>query len=86
MRFQTTCTSKWNETAGATFSLIIPVSRAQYDAHIYTNDKSSLTRQLSRDASHATAMQQEMKQLEPLSQKIEPQCQPGLSKGYSISR
>ena len=37
----------------------VSVSRAQYDAHIYTNDASGLPRRLSRDSSQRTATQVE---------------------------
>jgi ATP-dependent exoDNAse (exonuclease V) alpha subunit len=48
----------------------VSVSRGQYDAEIYTNDKSELGRDLSRDVSQRTATQSQ----EPASmaQKIEP--------------
>ena len=36
----------------------VAVSRGRYDAQIYTNDKSQLIEQLSRDVSHQTAMEQ----------------------------
>lgn len=49
----------------------VAVSRARYDAQIYTNDKSQLTEQLSRDVSRQTAMDQtHTPQL--AAQKIEP--------------
>src|SRR6266478_9802606 len=35
----------------------VAVSRARYDAQIYTNDKTSLTEQLSRDVSHRSALE-----------------------------
>ncbi len=35
----------------------VAVSRGRYDAQIYTNDKSHLTEQLSRDVSHRSAME-----------------------------
>ncbi len=47
----------------------VSVSRGQYDAQIYTNDKSELARDLSRDVSQRTATEQE---IEPAAQKIEP--------------
>ncbi len=35
----------------------VAISRGRYDAQIYTNDKSHLTEQLSRDVSHPTALE-----------------------------
>jgi ATP-dependent exoDNAse (exonuclease V) alpha subunit len=35
----------------------VSVSRAQYDAHIYTNDRAHLGEHLERDVSHRTAME-----------------------------
>jgi ATP-dependent exoDNAse (exonuclease V) alpha subunit len=35
----------------------VAVSRARYDAQIYTNDKRNLAQQLSRDVSHRSAME-----------------------------
>jgi conjugative relaxase-like TrwC/TraI family protein len=49
----------------------VAVSRGRYDAQIYTNDKSHLTEQLSRDVSHRTAMEQ-TRTPESATQKIEP--------------
>ena len=37
----------------------VSVSRAQHDAHIYTNDGSKLSRSLSRDSSQRTATEVE---------------------------
>jgi ATP-dependent exoDNAse (exonuclease V) alpha subunit len=36
----------------------VSVSRARYDAQIYTNDKTNLGEELSRDVSHRSAIQQ----------------------------
>lgn len=47
----------------------VSVSRAQHDAHIYTNDGSRLSGSLSRDNSQCTATRVEPK---PVSQKAEP--------------
>jgi conjugative relaxase-like TrwC/TraI family protein len=47
----------------------VSVSRGQYDAQIYTNNRSELARDLSRDVSQRTAIGQEM---DPAAQKIEP--------------
>ena len=48
----------------------VSVSRGQYDAEIYTNDKSELGRDLSRDVSQRTATQSQ--EPEPAAQKVEP--------------
>ena len=48
----------------------VSVSRGQYDAEIYTNDKSELARDLSRDVSQRTAVPGQ--EPEPSAQKIEP--------------
>lgn len=49
----------------------VSVSRAQYDARIYTNDRSELARNLSRDNSQRTATetpeQQPVPEIEPAS-------------------
>lgn len=37
----------------------VSVSRARYDAHIYTNDKEELAHDLSREATHSTAIEAE---------------------------
>jgi conjugative relaxase-like TrwC/TraI family protein len=47
----------------------VSVSRGQHDAQIYTNDKSELARDLSRDVSQRTATQSQ--EQEPAAQKIE---------------
>ena len=47
----------------------VSVSRGQYDAQIYTNNRSELARDLSRDVSQPTATGQEM---DPAAHKIEP--------------
>lgn len=47
----------------------VSVSRGQYDAQIYTNNRSELARDLSRDVSPPTAIGQD---IEPAGQKIEP--------------
>jgi conjugative relaxase-like TrwC/TraI family protein len=48
----------------------VSVSRGQYDAQIYTNDKSELGHDLSRDVSQRTATGSQ--EQEPVAQKIEP--------------
>ena len=48
----------------------VSVSRAQHDAHIYTNDGSKLSRTLSRESSQRTAIAGQ--EQEPSAQKIEP--------------
>jgi len=47
----------------------VAISRGQYDAQIYTNDRSELPRDLSRDLTQRTATGPE---IEPAAQKIEP--------------
>ena len=47
----------------------VSVSRGQYDAQIYTNNRSELARDLSRDVSQSTAIGHEM---DPAVQRIEP--------------
>ena len=47
----------------------VSVSRGQYDAQIYTNNRSELAHDLSRDVSQSTAIGQEMG---PAAQRIEP--------------
>jgi ATP-dependent exoDNAse (exonuclease V) alpha subunit len=51
----------------------VSVSRAQHDAHIYTNDGSKLPRSLSRESSQRTATEVEQElaapQAEPVSQR-----------------
>lgn len=46
------------------------MSRGQYDAQIYTNDRSELARDLSRDLTQRTAIPGQ--QQEPTAQKVEP--------------
>jgi hypothetical protein len=48
----------------------VSVSRGQYDAEIYTNNKSQLWRDLSRDVSQRTAITSQGQ--EPTPPKIEP--------------
>lgn len=48
----------------------VAVSRGRYDAQIYTNDKSQLTEQLSRDISRRSAIEPAQAQ-QPVAQKIE---------------
>jgi len=50
----------------------VSVSRAQHDAHIYTNDGSKLSRSLSRESSQRTATEIEQ--------------QPAIAKAESISQ
>jgi conjugative relaxase-like TrwC/TraI family protein len=52
----------------------VAVSRGRYDAQIYTNDKSQLTEQLSRDVSHRTATEPEHAQ-QQAAEKIESSAQ-----------
>jgi ATP-dependent exoDNAse (exonuclease V) alpha subunit len=48
----------------------VSVSRGQYDAQIYTNNRSELASDLSRDVSQRTAIQTQ--EPEPIAQKSEP--------------
>ncbi len=50
----------------------VAVSRGRYDAQIYTNDKSHLTEQLSRDVSHRSAMEPSRRIRIPRRSEIEP--------------
>jgi conjugative relaxase-like TrwC/TraI family protein len=49
----------------------VAVSRGRYDAQLYTNDKTQLTEQLSRDVSHRSAIEPS-RESTPAAQKIEP--------------
>jgi conjugative relaxase-like TrwC/TraI family protein len=49
----------------------VAVSRGRYDAQLYTNDKTHLTEQLSRDVSHRSAIEPS-RESAPSAQKIEP--------------
>jgi ATP-dependent exoDNAse (exonuclease V) alpha subunit len=49
----------------------VAVSRGRYDAQLYTNDKTRLTEQLSRDGSHRSAIEPS-RESTPSAQKIEP--------------
>jgi hypothetical protein len=48
----------------------VAVSRGRYDAQLYTNDKTHLTEQLSRDVSHRSAMEPSRESVS--THKIEP--------------
>jgi len=69
----------------------VSVSRGQYDAQIYTNDRSELARDLSRDLTQRTAIQNQEQQ--PAALKIEPvatqqevrQPEPDHSIGHEIA-
>ncbi|MGH9688677.1 MAG: MobF family relaxase [Candidatus Acidiferrales bacterium] len=69
----------------------VAVSRGRYDAQLYTNDKSHLTEQLSRDASHRTATEPRLESASP-TREIAPsparsQAQEQTrAEGHSISR
>ena len=69
----------------------VAVSRGRYDAQLYTNDKTHLTEQLSRDVSHRSAIEPS-RESAPSAQKIEPPSARGqvrehtLAEGHSISR
>jgi hypothetical protein len=49
----------------------VAVSRGRYDAQLYTDDKTQLTEQLSRDVSHRSAIEPSRESTPP-AQKIEP--------------
>jgi ATP-dependent exoDNAse (exonuclease V) alpha subunit len=61
----------------------VAVSRGRYDAQIYTNDKSHLTEQLSRDVSHRSAMEASHAH-QPALQKIE-QATPAQSQVRAVA-
>jgi len=69
----------------------VAVSRARYDAQMYTNDKSHLTEQLSRDVSHRSAMEPSRESLSS-AHEIEPSStrsqvhEHTQAEGHSISR
>jgi conjugative relaxase-like TrwC/TraI family protein len=67
----------------------VAVSRGRYDAQVYTNDKSHLTEQLSRDVSHRSAMEPGHAQ-HPAAEKIAPsapsQAQAVAAQAQSIGR
>jgi hypothetical protein len=67
----------------------VSISRGRYDAQLYTNDKTYLTEQLSRDVSHRSAMEPGRAQ-QPAPQKIEPsapsQAQTVAARAQSIGR
>jgi conjugative relaxase-like TrwC/TraI family protein len=69
----------------------VAVSRGRYDAQMYTNDKSQLTEQLSRDISRETAMDQAhtpklaAKNIEP-SSTLHRGAQQMIAQGFNIAR
>jgi ATP-dependent exoDNAse (exonuclease V) alpha subunit len=69
----------------------VAVSRGRYDAQLYTNDKTHLTEQLSRDVSHRSAIEPS-RESAPSAQKIElPSARSQMlehaqAEGHSISR
>jgi conjugative relaxase-like TrwC/TraI family protein len=69
----------------------VAVSRGRYDAQLYTNDKTHLTEQLSRDVSHRSAVEPS-RESTPSAQKIEPPSarsqvhEHTQAEGHSISR
>jgi ATP-dependent exoDNAse (exonuclease V) alpha subunit len=69
----------------------VAVSRGRYDAQLYTNDKTHLTEQLSRDVSHRSAIEPS-RESAPSAQKIESPSarsqvhEHTLAEGHSISR
>ena len=48
----------------------VSVSRAQHDAHIYTNDRSKLPRSLSRESSQRTATEVEQQPAAPKAESV----------------
>jgi conjugative relaxase-like TrwC/TraI family protein len=66
----------------------VSVSRAQFDVKMYTNDAKTLGAELSRDVSHASALQQQTapQQQNDVGQKMEPQSMPQqeISQGFAI--
>jgi ATP-dependent exoDNAse (exonuclease V) alpha subunit len=48
----------------------VSVSRAQHDAHIYTNDRSKLPRSLSRETSQRTATEVEQQLAAPKAESV----------------
>src|SRR5208337_4275790 len=66
-------TEKSEQLVNSRFAYV-SVSRGQYDAQIYTNDRSELAHDLSRDVSKATAT--EAQEQEPESHKNEPDATP----------
>src|SRR5229473_2526577 len=69
----------------------VAVSRGRYDAQLYTNDKTHLTEQLSRDVSHRSAIEPsresapQHRRIEPLSARSEVH-ERTQAEGHSISR
>ena len=69
----------------------VAMSRGRYDAQVYTNDKSQLAGQLSRDVCHQSAMES-IRESASLSGKIEPSPAQGhvqeqtRAESHSISR
>jgi conjugative relaxase-like TrwC/TraI family protein len=61
----------------------VAVSRGRYDAQLYTNDKTHLTEQLSRDVSHRSAMEPVHAQ-QPTAQKID-QTTPAPSQAQAVA-
>jgi conjugative relaxase-like TrwC/TraI family protein len=59
----------------------VSISRAQFDVQIYTNDAATLGRELSRETSHPSAIQQELP-----TQRTEPQAHSReIAQGFSLS-
>jgi hypothetical protein len=50
----------------------VAVSRARYDAQIYTNDKTALAEGLNRDVSHRSALEATRTTEPPVAQRTEP--------------
>lgn len=61
----------------------VAVSRGQYDARIYTDDKVKLTRALDRDVSHRSALERTPRQ--PLQQSAQPEVSRSESTGHAMA-
>ncbi len=64
----------------------VAVSRARYDAQIYTNDKCALAEGLGRDVSHRSALESTRAPELEVAQKSEPTFSPTLEKERTIER
>jgi hypothetical protein len=61
----------------------VAVSRGQWDAQIFTNDREKLSQALSHDVSHQSAYKQEQK-IASMEQKIAPSPAHGLEQGTGL--
>src|SRR5271157_150051 len=64
----------------------VAVSRARYDAQIYTNDKAALAEGLGRDVSHRSALESTRAAEPRVAQKSEPTSSPTLERERTIER